>query len=211
VNLAKNTLVITLFSMLISLLLSVFAAYSLARYKFAGSGVVYGFLISSAMLPMISTVIPMFQFFKSLKLIDTFPSLILLYSSGFIPFTVLIFVNFIKQTPRSIEEAAEVDGAGTLQKIFLVLLPVLKPAMAIMAIINFISCMNEFMIPLIFATNKVMTLSVGITMIPRVNQYNVPWEKISALGTLMLIPIVLFVVIFEKNIMEGLMTGSVKQ
>lgn len=210
-EMAQNTLVIMIFSMVLSILLSIFAAYAFARFSFKGSKIALGFLVSSAMLPAVSTIIPMFQFFRGLKLIDTYTGLIILYTSSFVPFTVLTFVSFILQIPKSLEEAADVDGAGTLRKIFSVLLPILKPAIATMMIINFILCMNEFMIPLIFSTQKVKTLSVGITMIPRINQYNVPWEKISSLATIMLIPVVAFVILFEKNIMEGLMAGSVKQ
>lgn len=210
-KMAWQTSVIIFFSMLFSLLFSVIAAYSFVRFYAKGLRAALAFLVFSAMLPMASTIIPMFQFFKSLKMVDTFPGLIILYTSEFIPFTVMVFVTFISQIPKSLEEAADVDGATTLRKIFSILLPVLKPAIATMAIINFIQSMNEFMIPLIFTTSKINTLSVGITMIPRINQYNVPWEKISSLATIMLLPIVIFVVIFEKNIMEGLLAGSIKQ
>ena len=71
--------------------------------------------------------------------------------------------------------------------------------------------MNEFMIPLVFTNVKATPLSVGLTLIPRINQYNVPWEKISALASLMLVPIIIFVVFFEKHIIDGLTAGSVKQ
>lgn len=208
---ALHTGIIIVFSLIFSIVFSLTAAYSFARFDFPGSKIAFTFLVFSAMLPMTSTIIPMFQFFRALRLIDTYTGVIILYTSSMIPFTMLTFVSFIQQIPKSLEEAADMDGAGTLTKIFSILLPVLKPAIATMAIVNFIIGMNEFMIPLIFTNEKVKTLSVGITLISRVNQYNVPWEKISALATIMLIPIILFVIIFEKNIMDGLMAGSVKQ
>lgn len=86
----------------------------------------------------------------------------------------------------------------------------MKPIIATMGIINFIHGMNEFTIPLIFAMDQVKPLSIGITEIPRIDQYQVPWETISALASIMLVPIVTFVLIFERHIMEGLMAGSIK-
>lgn len=210
-GLAVNTLIVAVFSIVGSIVISILAAYSFSRYKFKGAQAAYSLLVFSAMLPVIMTLIPMFQTYKSLHLHDTHLGLIILYVSGFIPFTTMSFVTFIQQIPYSLEEAAAVDGANVCTKIFKILFPLMKPAIATMAIINFINTMNEFMIPLVFTNMKAMPLSVGLTLIPRVNQYNVPWEKISALATLMLIPIVLFVVFFEKNIIDGLTAGSVKQ
>lgn len=210
-GLAANTVIVAVFTIIGSLLVSLLAAYSFARFQFKGAQTVYSLLIFSAMLPVIMTLIPMFQTYRVLHLHDTHLGLIILYVSGFIPFTTMTFVNFIQQIPFSLEEAAAVDGANVSTRIFKILLPLMKPAIATMAIINFINTMNEFMIPLVFTNVKAMPLSVGLTLIPRINQYNVPWEKISSLATVMLIPIVLFVVIFEKNIIDGLTAGGVKQ
>lgn len=210
-GLAKNTLIVAFFSIIGSILVSLMASYAFARFRFKGAELVYSLLIFSAMLPTIMTIVPMFQTYKVLHLHDSHLGLIILYVSGFIPFTTMTFVTFIKQIPYSLEEAADIDGAGIWVKIFKVLFPLMKPAIATMAIINFINTMNEFMIPLVFTNMKATPLSVGLTLIPRMNQYNVPWEKISALATIMLIPIVLFVILFEKNIIDGLTAGGVKQ
>lgn len=210
-GLAKNTFIIALISIVGSIIVSMLAAYSFSRFKFRGLNIAYSALVFSAMLPIVMTLIPIFEIYKKLGLIDTHLGIGILYTSNFIPFTMMTFVSFINQIPYELEEAAEVDGANTVVKIFVILFPLIKPAIATMAIINFINTMNEFMIPLVFTNLKAIPLSVGISLIPRIDQYNVPWEKISALATIMLIPIVLFVVIFEKNIMEGLTAGGVKQ
>ena len=205
-----NTGSIIVLSLVCSILLSLLAAYAFARIKFRFSGMMLGFIVMSGMLPATSTIIPLFQYFRKLHLLGTFTGVVLLYVSALLPFTVLIFVNFLLQLPKSLEEAALVDGAGIGRVIFSIAIPLMKPAIATMAIINFILCMNEFMIPLIFGSEDLMTLSVGITQIHRINQYAVPWDQISALATIMLIPIVLFVMVFERRIMEGIMSGSVK-
>jgi len=210
-GLALNTLIAAVFAITGTIIISVFAAYSFARFQFRGTQTAYTLLVFSAMLPVVMTLIPMFQTYKFLHLHDTHLGLVILYISGFIPFTTMSFVTFIQQIPYSLEEAAAVDGANVITRIFKILFPIMKPAISTMAIINFINTMNEFMIPLVFTNMKATPLSVGITLIPRVNQYNVPWEKISALATIMMIPIILFVILFEKHIIDGLTAGSVKQ
>jgi ABC-type glycerol-3-phosphate transport system permease component len=153
----------------------------------------------------------MFQFFRELQLVDTYAGLIILYTSMHLPFTLIIFINFLLKLPSSLEEAAMVDGAGIVNIVKSIIIPLLSPAIATMGIINFISGMDQFMYPFIFTNNKILTLSTAIITVPRVDQYDVPWHLISALATVMLIPIILFVTIFERKIMEGIMAGGVKE
>jgi multiple sugar transport system permease protein len=210
-RMSMNTLIITILTLCATIGLGLTAAYAFARTKNRHLWTALNLLLFSVLLPAIVSIRPLYMSFNALGLIDTFLGLIILYTSAFIPLTVLILYNTIKQIPISIEESAEVDGASTLRIITTIVLPLLRPVIATLAIINFISCMNEFMIPLFFTTIRIQTLSVGITMIPRLSTFLVPWEKISALGTIIVLPIVVFVVAFEKNILAGIMSGSVKQ
>jgi multiple sugar transport system permease protein len=209
-KLAKNTLIIIGVTLIATTSFCLVASYAFARIPFKGAKASLTFLLVSAMLPPTATIIPLYGYVSDLQLIDTFTAMVILYTSSFIPFTVVLFVSFLTQLPNTLEDAAMVDGAGILTTIFRIVLPIMKPIIATMAIINFIHGMNEFTIPLIFAMDQVKPLSIGITEIPRVDQYQVPWETISALASIMLIPIVAFVLIFERHIMEGLMAGSIK-
>lgn len=206
-----TTLIIAGLSIVFTIVVSLFAAYAFARIKFRGKGLIYSLLVFSAMLPVIVTLIPMSSMMIQLGVNDTPQGLAFLYTSSFIPFTTMIFTNFISDVPISLEEAAEVDGAGLFRKMFRILLPLLRPIIATMAIIIFIWSLNEFIIPLVFAGNKTVPLSLGLARVPRVSEYSLPWEKISALATIILIPIAFFVTAFQKHIMEGLMAGGVKQ
>ena len=114
------------------------------------------------------------------------------------------------EIPVSMDEAAEIDGANMFQKLFYITLPLMKPAIATILIINFINCLNDLFTPLFFA-QKIEVLSVAITTIPRETSYSMPWDLISTVGCVILLPIVIFVLIFEKQIMEGVMAGGVKQ
>lgn len=207
---ARNTLIITACALGGSILFGVMAAYAFARFDRKGIKFAYLALLFSSLIPGIVTARTAYDFFRSLKLVDTYPGLIILYTSALIPFSVLILMNFVQQIPYSIEEAAEVDGANFMQKLFMIILPLMTPAIATIAIINFITCLNDLFTPLFFS-NRIDVLSVGITTVPRKNTYDVPWDMISTIGCIIILPIILFVLCFEKQIMEGIMAGGVKQ
>lgn len=164
-------------------------------------------LLSSIGFTVKFTVVSMF-FHLVLGVI--LPGLIIMYTSALIPFTMLILGNFLSEIPISLDEAAEIDGANMFQKLFYITLPLMKPAIATILIINFINCLNDLFTPLFFA-QKIEVLSVAITTIPRETSYSMPWDLISTVGCIILLPIVIFVLIFEKQIMEGVMAGGVKQ
>lgn len=206
---AKNTLIITAFTLVISTIVCTLGAYSFNRNKSKIVSISFAFIIFSSLIPPIVTARPLYDYLNSLKLVNTFPGLILLYSSSLVPFTTLVLKNFLDGIPVAIDEAAEIDGANTIQKIWFVILPIMKPAISTVCIINFISCLNEFFIPLIFSSN-IELLSTGIATVPRTNSYDVPWDLLSAMGCVILVPIIIFVVIFEKKILDGIMAGGIK-
>lgn len=205
----KNTLVITFCSLILSTIVCTLAAYSFNRHSSKGLSIVFGCLLATSLIPPIVTARPLYDFIRSVNLIDTFPGLIILYTSALIPFSVVILTGFFNEIPIAIEEAAEVDGCNFFQKFFLIILPILRPGLATISIINFISCLNDLFTPLFFAS-KIEVLSVAITTIPRNNAYSVPWDLTSAMGWIILLPIIVFVAVFQKQIMEGIMAGGVK-
>ena len=209
-RLAFNTLIVSFFSILGSIIFSLLAGYGFTRISHKSLNVALAFIFLTTILPPIAVIIPVFQIFRALHLYDTHLGLIIIYISNLLPFTTFAFVSFYRQIPFTLEEAASVDGAGILRIIFQIIMPIMKPAIATMAIINFILAMNEFITPLILTMENAKMLIVGITEIQRQNEYQIPWDKISAYGTLMLLPIVVFVMSFEKKIMDGILAGSIK-
>lgn len=205
-----NTLVISFAALLGTIIFGSLAAYGFTRFKTRGLNIAKAALLFSALIPGIVTARPLYDFLKSMHLLDTLHGLSLLYTSALMPFTVLILTNFVENIPLTIEEAAEIDGASFVQKMFYVLFPLMRPAVATIAIINFIQCLNDLFHPLFFA-GKISTLSLGIVTVPQEFTYQVPWDLISTMGWYIVLPIVIFVMIFEKNIMDGIMAGGVKQ
>lgn len=205
-----NTTIITVFALLISTVICLMGAYAFTRYQSKGLSIAYGLIVGSALIPGIVTARPLYDLFKQFGLVDTYPGLIILYTSALIPFTMLILGNFLGEIPISLDEAAEVDGANMRQKLFMITLPLMRPAVATILIINFITCLNDLFTPLFFS-QKLEVLSVAITTIPRETSYSMPWDLISTVGWVILLPIIIFILIFEKQIMEGIMAGGVKQ
>lgn len=205
-----NTLFIVGTALIVSTIICVMAAYGFARYKGKALTAVFGFLMLSMLVPDVVTARPLYEFMRKVSLYDTYPGLIVLYISGVIPFSVIILRNFIGEIPLSLEEAAEIDGAAFMQKIYFVTIPLVKPAVATVCIINFINCLNNFFTPL-FYSNGIQVLSTAITQLPlRDNMYAVPWDLVSAMGWIIILPVIIFVTIFEKQIMDGIMSGGVK-
>lgn len=211
-NLSKkllNTLFITFFALTISTVICLTAAYGFNRYESKGLQIAQLAIVFSMMVPAIVKARPLYTFFRSVGLLDTFPGLILIYTSNLIPFTMLILGNFLTNIPISIEEAAEVDGANFIKKFFYVTLPLMKPAIATILMINFITCLNDLFTPLYYS-NSIEVLSVAITTLPKEDMYSMPWELISSMGWVIVFPVIIFVCVFEKNIMDGIMAGGVK-
>lgn len=146
-EMAYNTMLITFFSLVVSVIFGVAAAYAFARFPSKGLTLAYVLLLFSTLIPGIITARPLYDFMRAVKLIDTISGLTILYASALLPFSVLVLHNFIKQIPISIEEAAEVDGANFFQILFRIVLPLMKPAVATISIINYITSLNEMFTP----------------------------------------------------------------
>ena len=207
----KGTVIITAVSLILSVFLCALAGYGFARCQTKGLNAAFAFIMFSTMIPGTVTVIPLMTLWRHLGLSDTFGGLVILYFSILIPFSTIMYSGFISQIPSSLEEAARIDGATMAGAFVRIILPLLKPIMATLCIINFITCLNEFFTPLMFTTKNVKVMSLLMSSIPKMNQYQMPWGAISAAGCMMLLPAILFIVCFEKNIMGGLMMGSIKQ
>ncbi|MBS4206576.1 carbohydrate ABC transporter permease [Bacillus sp. FJAT-50079] len=205
-----DTAVIVGLSISIGMIVSVMAAFSFARFKSRGLSLAVIFLLGSMLIPDVVTARPLYDFLRYVQLYDTYTGLIILYISSIIPFSILILQSFLSDIPASIEEAALIDGCSFFQSLFYVTLPILKPAIATVCIVNFILCLNNFFTPL-FYSNGISVLSTAITQLPlRDNMYAVPWDLVSAMGFIIILPITIFVGVFQRQIMEGIMAGGVK-
>jgi ABC-type glycerol-3-phosphate transport system permease component len=208
----RNSLIFAITTTLLTLVAGFLAAYAFARIQFPGSGVILWILLLTMALPDIGTIVPLYRILAGLHLLDTITGLSLVLGSALTPFTVWVLVSFIKQVPYEIEEAAVMDGA-TLPQIFVkILLPVTRPGLVTMGLINFINAWNNLLYPLSFSVGEASkTLSVSITEVYNgYSPYGKPWELIMAIGVTMVLPVVFLMLFSQKSIVRGLTGGAVK-
>lgn len=211
-NYFANSVFFATATTLATLIASFMAAYAIARIDVRGRNVLLLALVISTALPEIVTIIPLYQVLRDLRLLDTVLGLTLIMSSVLAPFTVWVLVAFIRQVPYEIEEAAIIDGARLPEVIWRIVLPMTAPALATMAVINFVNAWNNLLYPLAFSSSiQSKTLSVAITEIFQARSpFGRPWELISSLGMTMMIPVIVLAIISQRAIVRGLTAGAFK-
>ena len=204
-----NSFVVASSTTFISILIGSFAAYAISRSRFRGKTLFLGGILGLAMFPQIAIVSPVFTIFRSLNLLNTYAALILPYTTFSLPLSIWILTNFFKDIPAEIEEAALIDGCTSLQVLRRVIAPLAAPGVFTCAILVFIYAWNEFLFALTLNTRDTMrTVTVGISMFPGL--YEIPWGTIFAASTLVTLPLVAMVLLFQRRIIAGLTAGAVK-
>lgn len=204
-----NSIVVTGISLLLIYIINILTAYPFARMKFRGKNGIFLLFLSGIMFPVQMAVIPLFNMITRLNLVNNPIGLVLVYTAFSIPMGVMIISNFIKGMPIEIEEAAIVDGSGTWRLIFQIIVPLVKPAVTTILIINAINIWNDLLLPIIVLTTKnSKTMPAGLMYFS--GQYNTQWEFITAAVVLISLPMVLFYFVMQKDIVNGLAAGAVK-
>ncbi len=207
-----NSVLLSVLSASFSVAVCLLAAYGFARIRFPGSNLLFLFLLLSGYLPTIAMIIPLFQVFQNLSLLDSISGLVILLVSFLMPTSVWIMTSFVRQIPVELEEAAQIDGANFAATLWHVVFPVSRPSIATLFLINLVASWQEFFFPLIFSrSDSSATLTLGITQAAVNPQYQtVAWGNEAAMGLIVIFPIFLLTLIFQKQIIEGLMAGSLK-
>lgn len=205
-----NSLLISLVTTLLAVVVGIFTGYALARLEFRGKGVVTGIILAASMFPGIALVTPLFQLFGDLGWIGTYRAMIIPNISFALPLTVYTLISFLRQLPWELEEAARVDGATRGQAFRKVLLPLAAPGIFTTAIIAFIATWNEFMLARQLSTNATEPVTVAIARFSGPSAFEYPYAAIMAAGSLVTVPLILMVLVFQRRIVSGLTAGGVK-
>jgi ABC-type glycerol-3-phosphate transport system permease component len=182
-------------------------AYALARLRFPGRTALLAFVLAVSMFPQISIVPPLYLMLRGLGLIDTYPGLVLPYLTFAMPLAIWLLLGFFRQLPPELEEAALVDGASRLRVLFEVVAPLSAPALATTSVLTFIYCWNEFLFALSFTLER-HTAPVAIALLR--GQYRVPWGQVLAAAIVTTAPVALLVLSFQRQLVQGLVSGAVK-
>jgi multiple sugar transport system permease protein len=206
-----NSIGIGLISTAIAVLLASMAAYAVARLSFPGKGVLIGMSLLIAMFPQIALVTPLFSIERSLGLFNTWPGLIIPYIAFGLPLGIYTLSAFFREIPWELEKAAKVDGATPFQAFTKVIAPLAAPGMVTTAILVFLFCWNEFLFAISFtSTIASRTAPASIAYFSGSSQFTVPTGPIAAAAVVITIPIIIFVVFFQRRIVAGLTSGAVK-
>jgi multiple sugar transport system permease protein len=206
-----NSIGIGLISTVIAVVLASMAAYAVARLSFPGKGVLIGMSLLIAMFPQIALVTPLFSIERSLGLFNTWPGLIIPYVAFGLPLGIYILSAFFREIPWELEKAAKVDGATPYQAFTKVIAPLAAPGMVTTAILVFLFCWNEFLFAISFtSTIASRTAPASIAYFSGSSQFTVPTGPIAAAAVVITIPIIIFVVFFQRRIVAGLTSGAVK-
>ena len=204
-----NSLIVTVFSLIVSTIVSALAAYALARFRFSGRNLYFNSMIALMVIPPAVLILPLFVLMVNIGLINTLPSVIIIYSGLLIPFSVYLLVSFFRSLPPELFDAAAIDGCTNLDTFWRITLPLSTPAMVTLIVVNALFVWNELFIALVFLQDEtVKTLMPGLTLFKGHFTVN---EPLIMAGTLIAtIPMILLYLFGQRLFVEGLVAGAVK-
>jgi multiple sugar transport system permease protein len=206
-----NSIIIAVIATAIAIVLASFTAYAIARLEFPGKALILAGALAIAMFPPISTVGPLFDMWTALGLYDTRPGLIIPYLTFALPLAIYTLVAFFREIPWDLEQAAQVDGATPFQAFRKVIVPLAAPGVFTAAILVFIFCWNDFVFAIsLTSSDNSRTVPAAIAFFQGDSQFTAPTGNIAAAAVLVTIPIIIFVLIFQRRIVAGLTSGAVK-
>lgn len=203
-----NSTLISLGTSLLVILINLPAAYGIVRHG-VGGNTLFAFVVSLRLLPPVVFIVPMFIVFQTLGMLDSLRGLILINTLVNTPLALLLFVGFIQDLPREVEESAMIDGASGYQILRYVVVPMLLPGLSVVLVMTFLWTWNEYLYSLVLTFNQATTVTVGSALF--VTAWGVRWGDIAAAITLSLIPTLIFTFFVQRYLVAGLTFGAIKE
>lgn len=206
----KNSVIVSVATVILTLILATPAAYAFSRVLFIGKRMLIYLILISQMLPIVLILIPTYVTFLKLQLLSTYIGLVFPYLMFTLPFSIWMLKGYFDTIPRELDEAAKVDGCNRVQALWKVILPNIRPGLTATAIVTFIMAWDEFIISLtIMDKNSMRTLPVGIIQ-SFVGEFSIKWGEMMAASVITSIPIILIFIFLSKHLIGGLTAGAVK-
>ena len=206
----RNSLVVTLASVVVSSMVALLAAIAVARFRFRFRTTYLIMLLIVQMLPQQALVIALYLDFRGANLLDSLFGLTLLYIAFSLPVTIWMLRNFVAAVPRELEEAAAIDGAGPLSVFFKVLLPLVAPGLVTTSVFAFIFAWNEFVFALTFIGTDTAKFTLPIYVTYFFGKGSADWGAIMAASALFTLPVLIFFLVVQRRLRAGLLAGAVK-
>ncbi|OXS61857.1 hypothetical protein B1A99_04450 [Cohnella sp. CIP 111063] len=204
-----NSLFVSLITVAFTLFLTATVSFAIARFSFRGNAVLYAFFALGLSIPMQALLLPTFLKMSGLQLLDKHAALILVYTVFALPKSVFLLVAYMKGIPKDIEEAGIIDGCGYWTLFSRVILPISKPGLATIAILEFIGAWNEYIYATVLISNKsIRTLPLGLANFQ--GEYASEYGLICAGIVITIVPVIAICSLFQEQIVKGMTAGSVK-
>ncbi len=205
----RNSLVITGGSLLLLLACAAPAAYALARYRFGVRTALFLFFLAGLMIPIRLGILPLYLLMKDLHLLDTPFSLILTYAASGMPMSVFLLTTFFSQLPSDLEDAARIDGCSEYRIFFSIMLPLVRPAMATVTVVNLVPWWNDFFFPLLFLQSDTWkTIPLGMQIF--FGQHMTNWSLVFAGMLITSLPLLVVYLVMSRQFISGLTSGALK-
>jgi len=209
-----NSLIVCTIATSISIVIAIFAAYAVSRWRFRGRTVFTTTVLSTQMFPGVLFLLPLFLIFvnitqvSGIPLIGTRAGLIITYLTFVLPFAIWMLAGYFDGIPRELDEAAKVDGSGAMGALFRVILPAARPGLVAVGIFSFMTSWGEVLFASVLTTGDTQTLAIGLQQYS--TQTNVYWNQTMAAALVVSIPIVVAFLLLQRNFVAGLTAGAVK-
>jgi raffinose/stachyose/melibiose transport system permease protein len=204
-----NSLTVTTVSLAAVLLTGAMAAWALAEYRFRFNSLVALYLAIGIMVPIRLGSVSILETMVNLGLVNTLTALVLVYTAMGLPLAILILAEFIQQIPRDLRDAARCDGVSEYRIFWSVILPLIRPAVATVAVFTMVPIWNDLWFPLILAPGRdTQTVTLGVQQF--IGQYVTDWNAVLASLSLAVAPILVLYVLFSRSLVRGLTAGAVK-
>ena len=204
-----NSAIVTVASLVLIVWFGAMAAWALSEYDFKGRRWISVFIAMGIMIPIRLGTVAILQWVVTLGLINTLTALVLVYTAQGLPLAVMILSEFIRQVPGELKDAARCDGVGEVTIFFQVILPLIRPAIATVAVFTMIPAWNDLWFPLILAPgDDTKTVTLGVQQF--IGQYVTDWNSVLAALSLAVVPMLLLYALFSRQLIRGLTSGAVK-
>lgn len=204
-----NSFMVAILSTMLTLFVSVLAAYAIARLNLRHRGLILSAIIAVSTFPLVTLLVPLFETMRALSLLNSWTALVLPYTVLSLPVCTLILVSFFENIPRDLENAAMIDGCTRIGALFKVVVPLSAPGVFTAGILAFVNAWDEFLLALSFNSNPgLRTLPVGIQLYQ--GEFAFPWPVISAALVVGIVPVAILIVLFQERVVSGLTAGGIK-
>jgi len=204
-----NSLIVTCVSLFLILLFGAMASHALSEYRFPGDTLLGLYLILGIMVPIRLGTVALLQLIVDLNLANTLTALILVYTAQGLPIAIFIFTEFLKTVSREIKDSARIDGLSEYRIFFEVVVPLVRPVIATVAVFSMIPIWNDLWFPLILSPGEeTRTVTLGVQQF--IGQYTVNWGAVLASLSVAILPVLIMYVIFSKQLIRGITSGAVK-